>query len=466
MIRFGTDGWRAIIGDEFTFDNVRVAAQATSDYFLSLGGRDRTIIVGHDVRFLSDRFARAAAEVFAGNGFRVLLLDRPCPTPYVSYEVRRRGLTGGVVITASHNPASYNGFKVKGAFGGSATGAMTAEIERLLGRRPVRRATEGIEFASPGTEYVDSLRRLIDWPRLAASGLRVTVDSMHGCGGRLLEDWLAETTCSVRTLRARPDPMFGGIAPEPMLPQLDPLVSAVRASGSHIGLATDGDADRLGVVAEDGRFVSSLEILPLLLIHLRRRRRWDGAVAHTFSQSRLVGLVAAAFGLEVFETPIGFKNIAELMLERTILIGGEESGGIGMSRHLPERDGVAVHLLLLDLLAETGKPLGSLIRDMWDEFGEFRYARRDMHLDEPTTARVRARLQDDPPRRIGERTVADIRTVDGVKLVLDDRSWILFRPSGTEPVLRVYVEAPTLEASRRLLDDGVEFVEQCRSTGV
>lgn len=466
MIRFGTDGWRAIIGDEFTFDNVRVAAQATSDYFLSLGGRDRTIIVGHDVRFLSDRFARAAAEVFAGNGFRVLLLDRPCPTPYVSYEVRRRGLTGGVVITASHNPASYNGFKVKGAFGGSATGAMTAEIERLLGRRPVRRATEGIEFASPGTEYVDSLRRLIDWPRLAASGLRVTVDSMHGCGGRLLEDWLAETTCSVWTLRARPDPMFGGIAPEPMLPQLDPLVSAVRASGSHIGLATDGDADRLGVVAEDGRFVSSLEILPLLLIHLRRRRRWDGAVAHTFSQSRLVGLVAAAFGLEVFETPIGFKNIAELMLERTILIGGEESGGIGMSRHLPERDGVAVHLLLLDLLAETGKPLGSLIRDMWDEFGEFRYARRDMHLDEPTTARVRARLQDDPPRRIGERTVADIRTVDGVKLVLDDRSWILFRPSGTEPVLRVYVEAPTLEASRRLLDDGVEFVEQCRSTGV
>lgn len=466
MIRFGTDGWRAIIGGEFTFDNVRIAAQATADYFRSLDAPDRAIIVGHDVRFLSDRFARTAAEVFAGNGFRVLLLDRPCPTPYVSYEVRRRGLAGGVVITASHNPASYNGFKVKGAFGGSATTAMTAAIERLLGRRPVRQSTAGIEIASPGAEYIDSLRRLIDWPRLAASGLRVTVDSMHGCGGRVLEDCLAETTCRVRTLRARPDPMFGGIAPEPMLPQLDPLVSAVRASGSDIGLATDGDADRLGVVAEDGRFVSTLEVLPLLLIHLRRRRRWDGAVAHTFSQSRLVGLIAGAFGLEVFETPIGFKNIAELMLERTILIGGEESGGIGVSRHLPERDGIAVHLLLLDLLAETGKPLGQLIREMWEEFGEFHYARRDLHLAAETAARLRRRLRDDPPRRFGERMVAGVRALDGVKLVLDDESWILFRPSGTEPVLRVYAEAPTGKASRRLLADGVEYVEQCRGTGV
>ncbi len=460
MIKFGTDGWRAVIADEFTFDNVRIASQATADYFLSAGGGERAILIGYDVRFLSDRFARAAAEVFAGNGFRVFLLDRPYPTPYVSHEVKRLGLQGGVVITASHNPSRFNGFKVKAEYGGSATPAITSQIEGLLENRPVRTSTDGIETVAPGAEYVESLRKLVDWPRLADSGLRIVVDSMHGTGGRLLEECLADTTCTVDTIRGNPDPLFGGISPEPMMPQLEPLSRAVRSGGCDIGLATDGDADRLGVVDDDGRFVSTLEILPLLMIHLHRNRGWEGVVVHTVSQSQLVGRIGAKLGLEVLETPIGFKNIAEIMLERQVLIGGEESGGVGVSRHLPERDGIAVHMLLLDMLAETGKSLSHSIRDMWKEFGEFHYARRDLRVPVETGSRLSEQLQNEPPASFSGHDVTDVRTLDGIKLVLDGDCWILFRRSGTEPVLRVYTEAPTSNATDRLIAAGVEFVEQ------
>jgi phosphomannomutase len=466
MIRFGTDGWRAVIADEFTFENIRIAAQATADYFQTAAEGEPRVVVGYDVRFLSDRFARTAAEVFAGNGFHVLLLDRPYPTPYVSYEVNRLGLVGGIVITASHNPPSFNGFKVKAAYGGSATPPITNQIEALLGKNPVRGSTEGIEIIAPGPDYGRSLRELVDWPQLAASGLRITVDSMHGTGGRLLEELLADTSCRVETIRGEPDPLFGGVAPEPIMPQLEPLAARVRAARSDIGLATDGDADRLGVVADGGRFVSTLEVLPLLLVHLYRRRGWHGTVAYTVSQSQLVGRIAERFGLKSVETPIGFKNIAELMLNEIVLIGGEESGGVGLSRHLPERDGIAIHMLLLDLLAETKKSITELIQDMWTEFGEFHYDRRDLHVPIETGVRLTEHLLEDPPARFCERSVTGVRTLDGIKLMLEPDSWILFRRSGTEPVLRVYTEAPTTEAARQILNAGLDFVEQFPSPGV
>ena len=466
MIKFGTDGWRAVIADEFTFENVQIAAQATADYFQSATEGERRVMVGYDVRFLSDRFARTAAEVFAGNGFRVLLLDRPYPTPYVSYEVHRIGLVGGVVITASHNPAAFNGFKVKAAYGGSANPSITSQIESFLGKNPIRRRTEGIEIVGPGPDYFKSLRGLVDWPRLEASGLRITVDSMHGTGGRLLEEMLADSNCVVETIRPEPDPLFGGVAPEPIMPQLEPLAARVRSSGSDIGLATDGDADRLGVVADTGRFVSTLEVLPLLLVHLYRRRGWLGTVAYTFSQSQLVGRIAKQFGLKAIETPIGFKNIAELMLNDTILIGGEESGGVGFSRHLPERDGIAIHVLLLDLLAETKKSLTELIEEMWTEFGEFHYDRKDLHVPIATGARLTEHLLKDPPTRFSDFPVTEVQTMDGIKLMLEPDSWILFRRSGTEPLLRVYTEAPTTAAAGRILSAGLEFVEQFASPGV
>src|SRR5262249_6119374 len=257
-ITFGTDGWRAIIADTFTFENVRYAAQATAEYFKTVDGCERAVFVGYDVRFQSKAFAEASAEVMAANGFRVLTLDRPYPTPYVSFEVRRRKFVGGIMITASHNPAAFNGFKVKAHFGGSATPAITAQIEKRLGATPVRQADEGIETVSPENYYFDHLKSLVDWDKIAKSRLKIVVDSMHGAGGRILENMLRGTSCTVETLRGNHDPLFGGIHPEPMMPQLEPLAQRVVQTGSHIGLATDGDADRLGIVDETGQYLSTL----------------------------------------------------------------------------------------------------------------------------------------------------------------------------------------------------------------
>ena len=465
-IRFGTDGWRGIIADDFTFHNLRLASQATADYFQTISDRQRTVMVGFDVRFLSQRFAVAAAEVLAGNGFRILLMDRPYPTPYVSFEVLRQGLVGGIVITASHNPAIFNGFKVKAAYGGSATSTITQTIEGRIGQSAVRKSMAGIDTVVPSGEYFAHLRSLVDWEQIAGSNLRVVVDSMHGSGGRLLEEMLARTTVQIQTIRAEPDPLFGGISPEPMMPQLQPLTEAVRQSGAAIGLATDGDADRLGVVSNEGRFVSTLQILPLLLLHAYRHRGWRGSVVHTFSQSQLIGRIATRLGLDVVETPIGFKHIAELMLKGPVLIGGEESGGIGLSRHLPERDGLFLQLLLLDLLATTGKGLTALIGEMWTEFGEFHYHRRDLHVRSDASQRLISTLKEKPPKTFARRSINDIRTLDGLKLMLENDGWILFRRSGTEPVLRIYCEAPTETAVAEILEAGLKLVEQFAPSGV
>jgi phosphomannomutase len=468
-IKFGTDGWRAIIAEEFTFENVRRAAQAAAEYFKTVEGTERAVFVGFDVRFQSNAFARAAAEVFLADGLRVVMLDRPYPTPYVSFEVRRRKFAGGIMITASHNPAAFNGFKVKAHFGGSATPAITATIESNLGKQGVRPPVSPIppiETISPESYYFDHLKSLVDWPRIANSKLKIVVDSMHGCGGYILEQLLRETSCTVETIRGNPDPLFGGINPEPMMPQLEPLGEAVRKSGSNVGLATDGDADRLGIVDETGEYVNTLQTLSLLLLHTYRTKGWRGAVARTYSQSLIVPRIAAKFGLQLFERPIGFKNIGELMLEREILIGGEESGGIGLSRHLPERDGIFINLLFLDLLAASGKSCTELIHDMWREFGEFHYDRRDLHVPIEAGNQVVATWKNNPPASLAGRRVQEVGKLDGSKVFLENDSWILFRQSGTEPLLRVYCEAPSREAVAEIMGAGLKFVEQFTSDGV
>src|SRR3989449_2050429 len=376
-IKFGTDGWRGVIADTFTFENVRYAAQATAESFKTVKGPEPAVFVGYDVRFQSKTFARIAAEVLAGNSLRVVMMDRPYTTPYVSFEVHRRKFAGGVVITASHNPPIFNGFKVKAHFGGSATASITAQIESKLGMKPV--LGEGkIETVAPENFYLDHLKSLVDFDRISKSKLKIVVDSMHGSGGFILEQLLQGTSCTVQTIRGNPDPLFGGINPEPMMPQLKPLGEAVRQTGSHVGLATDGDADRLGIVDETGEYVNTLQTLSLLLLHVYRNKGWRGAVARTVSQSLLVPRIASSFGLKQYEVPIGFKNIGELMLETEILIGGEESGGVGRSRHLRERDGIFINPLFLDLLAASGKTPTQLIREMWNEFGEFHFDRRDL----------------------------------------------------------------------------------------
>jgi len=468
-IKFGTDGWRGIIAETFTFENVRYAAEATAAYFKTVEAREPAVLVGFDVRFMSERFARAAAEVTAANGFRVMILDRPYPTPYISFEVRRRKLVGGIMITASHNPPAFNGFKVKAHFGGSATPEITAKIEENLqsgtrGQTP--RPQSLIEIIGPDKYYFDHLKSLVDWDRIAKSKLKIVVDSMHGCGGYILEELLRETSCTVQTVRGNPDPLFGGINPEPMMPQLESLGEVVRKSGSHVGLATDGDADRLGIVDENGSYLNTLQTLSLLLLHVYRNKGWRGAVARTYSQSLLIPRIAEKFGLRLYECPIGFKNIGELMLENEILIGGEESGGIGLSRHLPERDGIFVNLLFLDLLAASGKTCTELVRDLWKEFGEFHYDRRDLHVAIATGKAVVEKWKSDPPKTFAERRVQDVGSMDGSKIFLEKDSWILFRQSGTEPLLRVYCEAPTQSAVAEIMAAGLRFVEQFQSDGV
>jgi phosphomannomutase len=474
-IKFGTDGWRAVIADTFTFENVRYAAQATADYLKTVKEAEPAVFVGFDVRFQSKNFARAAAEVLAGNGLRVVMMDRPYPTPYVSFEVRRRKLAGGVMITASHNPPVFNGFKVKAHFGGSATPAITAQIEKNLGNEPRIPGTHpefsgiqgaSLEFVGPEKYYFDHLKSLVDWDRISKSRLKIVVDSMHGCGGYLLEELLRDTSCTVQTIRGNPDPLFGGINPEPMMPQLEPLGEAVRKSGSDVGLATDGDADRLGIVDETGQYVNTLQTLSLLLLHTYRNKGWRGAVARTYSQSLLIPRITAKFGLRLYECPIGFKNIGELMLENEILIGGEESGGIGLSRHLPERDGIFVNLLFLDLLAASGKSCTQLIREMWNEFGEFHYGRRDLHIPIDAGQAAIEKWKTAPPATFAGRRVQEIGKLDGVKVFLEKDSWILFRQSGTEPLLRVYCEAPTEQAVAEIMSSGLKFVEQFTPVGV
>lgn len=460
-IKFGTDGWRAVIAEEFTFENVRRVAQATADYFKTVEGPERAVLVGFDVRFQSGAFARAAADVVAANGFRVVMLDRPYPTPYVSFEVRRRKFVGGIMITASHNPPTFNGFKVKAHFGGSATPAITAKIEENLTRSPVTGSAHShVEVTAPEPYYFEHLKSLVDWGKIANSKLKVVVDSMHGCGGYILEELLRDTSCTLQTIRGNPDPLFGGINPEPMMPQLEPLGEAVRRTGSHVGLATDGDADRLGIVDETGEYVNTLQTLSLLLLHTYRNKGWRGAVARTYSQSLLIPRIASKFGLELFERPIGFKNIGELMLEHEILIGGEESGGIGLSRHLPERDGIFINLLFLDLLAASGKSCTELIHNMWKEFGEFHYDRRDLHVPIEAGNQVVATWKNDPPATFAGRRVQEVGKLDGSKVFLENDSWILFRQSGTEPLLRVYCEAPSREAVADIMGSGLKFVEQ------
>ncbi len=474
-IKFGTDGWRGIIADTFTFENVRYAAQATANYFKTVQGREPAVFVCFDVRFLSRKFAQTAAEVFSANDFRVVMMDRPYPTPYVSFEVRRRGFAGGVMITASHNPPTFNGFKVKAHFGGSATPAITSKIEAAVGALygrpggltpPPQPPRGSIENVGPEKFYFDHVKSLLDWERISKSKLKIVVDSMHGCGGTILEDLLRDTSCSVQTIRGNPDPLFGGIHPEPMMPQLEPLGEAVRKSGADVGLATDGDADRLGIVDERGEYVNTLQTLSLLLLHVYRNKGWRGAVARTYSQSLLIPRIASSFGLKLYECPIGFKNIGDLMLENEILIGGEESGGIGLSRHLPERDGILINLLFLDLLAASRKSCTELINEMGKEFGEFHYDRRDLHVPIEAGQTIVAKWKTDPPATLAGRRVQDVGKLDGSKVFLEKDSWILFRQSGTEPLLRVYCEAPTRDAVNEIMSAGLRFVEQFTTIGV
>jgi phosphomannomutase len=469
-IKFGTDGWRAVIADGFTFANVERVAQAYADYLVRLRLYEPnttgplelsnpTVVVGYDRRFLSEQFAARVAEVLTGNRLRVALFEEAVPTPLVSWAVREREAVGGVVITASHNPAEFNGFKIKAPWGGSASPQTTAAVEALLDVSIPRRSAIQSQTASESLKgsvesYRAQVASYVDLERLRASKSSVVVDSMHGSGGRWVESFLKGGALHAETIRAERDPLFGGVSPEPIDRNLGLLKERVRESGASLGLATDGDADRVGAVNELGETMTMHEVVPLLLLHLARERGMSGGVVRTFSQSVLAKRIAAAHNLRLYETPIGFKHIAELMLNENILIGAEESGGIGVQGHIPERDGILNSLLLLEAVITAARPPSEMVRELHREFGEFYFRRRDMHLEVGRGIERVAQLAAQTPSSVAGFQVSGVETLDGTKLLFDDESWLLFRQSGTEPVLRIYSEATSVEKANALLDEG------------
>jgi len=466
QIKFGTDGWRAIIAREFTFANVERVAQAYADFLTRAAGAGTKplVVIGFDRRFLSERFAARAAEVMVANGFKIALFTDAQPTPLISWAVKDLGATGGVMITASHNPPNFNGFKIKASWGGSAPPETTSEVEKLVDATAPKRVNvtdDGHELLdAPTARYREQITKYIDLDKLKSASGKVIVDPMHGSAGHWVESFLQGGRLSVETIRDFRDPLFGGVNPEPIDQNLGPLKERVVQTGALVGLATDGDADRVGAVDERGQTMTMHDVVPLLLLHLARARKMTGAVVVTVSQSVLTKRIANAMGLKIYETPIGFKYIAELMLKEDILLGAEESGGIGVKGHIPERDGVLNSLLFLEAIVTAGKPPSQMLADLHREFGEFHFGRHDLHMPVERGQKLVARLSQNPPASFAGFTVSEVETMDGAKLIFDDESWLLFRQSGTEPVLRIYSEATSVEKMNTLLDAGVTSTDE------
>ena len=473
-IQFGTDGWRGVIAADFTFENVRRVAQATADYWNATVERAssslanvpatgkmpvqrKSTMVGYDTRFLSETYARLVCEVMAANGIATLCAPTAVPTPAIAYAVRDRQLCGAVMITASHNPPQFNGYKLKAEFAGSATPAICAAIEARLDATPVRSGpfTPAVQLYDPRPAHIAALKKMVDLKAIHRARLRVIFDSMHGCGGRVLQDLAGGTT-----IRGNRDVLFGGVNPEPTQQNLGALMAAVKARQATIGLATDGDADRLGVVDDRGRYVSIQLVLAVLLLHvLRNRKERQGIVVKSGNCTALLDRICQAEGLPCVTVPVGFKWICQQMRERDVIFGGEESGGVGFGGHIPERDGILANLMLLELLATTGKRLSQLLAEVQAEFGRSAYDRIDLPFPLAQRQSLIERLAAHPPARLAGVKLREMNTDDGVKYIATDDSWLMFRTSGTEPIMRIYSEAATPTKVRQLLDFGKRLAQ-------
>jgi alpha-D-glucose phosphate-specific phosphoglucomutase len=472
-IKFGTDGWRAVISEEFTFANVRRVAGAIGAY-LNETRENQTapVLVGFDTRFLSDRYALELARVLADDGLPTYLSKCDCPTPALAYAILHRKASGGVMITASHNPPRYNGVKFKGPHAGPGLPDETRRIEEILeqslasegSQEPVARRLSspdgeypGIVRFDPMPEYLEHVRKLIDFKAIAASGLRIAVDPMYGAGRGYVAALLREAGCEVTQLHGEMNPGFGGIHPEPIERNLGALMTTMRTGRYDLGLASDGDADRIGAVDAEGNFVDPHRIFSLILRHLVEERHGTGAVVKTVSTTQLLNKLSQHYGLPLHETPVGFNHICAWMLKADVLIGGEESGGITVKGHVPDGDGILMGLLLTELLAYQGKPLREIIAQLMQDFGEFHYGRNDLHTKAFDKGELTQQLLNEAPDRILQHRVVHINNSDGVKYVLDDDGWLLIRPSGTEPVLRIYAEARTRQEVPQLLAAGASL---------
>ncbi|MGW8313616.1 MAG: phosphoglucomutase/phosphomannomutase family protein [Desulfuromonadales bacterium] len=469
-IKFGTSGWRGILAEDFTLANVRVVTQAIADFLHAENSSAAGLVVGHDSRFFGERFARETARVLAGAGVPVYLCRRDTPTPVIAYEIMRRGTAGAINFTASHNPYEYNGIKFSTAWGGPALPEVTAEIERLanamLGEvcfrdMPLDQAVRAglVAEIDPMSDYLDNLRSKLDLEAIGRSGMSVVFNPMFGAGRDYVDGLLAEAGLLAQTINAKRDPYFGGLPPDPGPNHLNDLINLVKSDKRYaLGLATDGDADRYGIIDADGAFIEPNYILALLYDYLVRRKGEQGDAARSVATSHFLDAVAAHHGFAVRETPVGFKYIGEFIRDNEIVIGGEESAGLSLRGHVPDKDGILACLLVTEMVAVEGKTLGQLLKDLYRRVGEFHTERKNLRLSMELAEKIGGKLAS-PPDRLAGKTVKELVTTDGVKLIFDDGSWALFRKSGTEPVVRVYTEAASAKDLEILTKAAVDFVE-------
>ena len=458
-IKFGTDGWRGVIGDDFSFANVRRVAAAIAEYVRKESAPADGLVVGYDTRFLSEECAQVAAEQVAAAGIPVFLAERATPTPAISHAVVERRTCGAIIITASHNPYRWNGVKFKAPYGGSASPAIMRRLEahlRAVDRRGprARRAKDApIEKVDLVSSYLQKLKSLVHLDRIRDSGRRFVIDPMFGAGRGCLVRLLSEAGIPCREIHSEHNPLFPGLNPEPIEPHVSELRRAVFESGYDAGFATDGDADRLGAIDRDGSLVDSHKIFSILLKHLAEDLGMRGEVVKTFSTTQMIDKLARKLDLPLHITPIGFKYICELMLTRNVLIGGEESGGIGIKGHLPERDGILNSLLLAEVMADRGRTLGELIKELNEEFGPHEYGRVDLEIERQIANHVVRRVAEGKVKSVAGLKVTSTDDMDGAKMRFGDAAWLLVRASGTENILRLYAEAPSREQVKELLDD-------------
>lgn len=472
-IKFGTDGWRGVIADDFTFDRLWLVANAVAIYVKHNSNGSPKLLIGYDTRFNSDRFAQLCAIAAAEQGVEVKISETFVPTPSVSFAIVDLEADGAIMITASHNPPAYNGIKFKAHYGGSASTGITSELERelrLVEKDPPRRpdvlfedvvGRGKVELFDPKPRYIEQVASLIEGDAFANwKDMKIMFDPMYGAGQGVFEKALAGLDMTCSEIHGVHNPLFPGLLPEPIGSNLDDLKAAVTKGGYHVGIAVDGDADRVTAVDATGRFISSHMVFALLLKHLVEARHWSGSVVKTVSTTTMIDMLCDRYGLKLYVVPVGFKYIADLMLQEDILIGGEESGGTGIKNHIPERDGVLVGLLLCEIMATHHKTLGQLIDELMDELGrEFVFLRKDIELTQSEADGLPKKLHDIRPESIAGQKVAGVETIDGFKFHREDGSWLMLRVSGTEPMVRIYAEAASKDAVKQLVAQGVKLIK-------
>lgn len=472
-IKFGTSGWRAVMADGFTFSNVRKAAQAIAGYVKAHHSSKKTppvVIIGYDTRFDSREFASAAAKVLSANGVKVLFTDRDTPTPVISFQVINRRADGAINITASHNPPEYNGLKFSPSHGGPAEPEVTKEIEKRAAKikgevtEPLSSGAKcRIEQFDPRPAYFARIKDLINLSAIEKARLKIIVDVMHGTGRGYLDHILRENGCKVILLNDNLDPLFGGHPPEPAKENIEKMLYEVKRHRADLGLGLDGDADRFGIVDENGRFYTPDEVISLVFKHLIETRARLPKVARTHSTTTLVDRIAEKYGIEVVETPIGFKYIGEVLMTGECIIGGEESGGLSIANHVPEKDGILACLLVAEMVASKGRKLSRILSDIYREFGRSYPGKLSVRLTDDQKARLLNMLKNHTPKEIAGMKVVKLTTDDGYKFALADSSWVLIRPSGTEPLIRFHFEAMTAGKQKGLIKYCEDLIHAIRS---